>query len=198
MENREANIGFFDWWARFYDYDPISLWLRWVQSKVLRQISLSARSSVLDVGCGPGRAILFFKNKGVRNLFGIDLSPLMIQKAKKRLGKNAVLKVASVEKLPFASNKFDIVTNTEAFHHFPNPEKAVREMHRVLKKGGKLYLADMNFFSSIIHWLFKRLEPGHVKIYSKKEFAQLFSKAGFKILEQKRVALFVILTVGEK
>ncbi len=71
-------------------------------------------------------------------------------------------------------------------------------MYRVLKSDGKLYLADLNFFSKTIHWLFKKLEPGHVKIYGKKEFEDLFSKAGFKVVEQKRVYLFVILTVGEK
>jgi len=198
LNNANVNIGFFDWWAKFYDYDPVSWWLRWVQKKVLRQIMLAPNASVLDVGCGPGRALLFFKENGVKNLFGIDLSPAMILRAKKRFGKNAVLKVASVEKLPFANNQFDVVTNTEAFHHFLDPKKAIKEMYRVLKPDGKLYLADLNFFSKTIHWLFKKLEPGHVKIYGKKEFEDLFSKAGFKVVEQKRVYLFVILTVGEK
>jgi len=190
----EKNIRFFNFWAKTYDYGPIAWWLRGMQNAVLNQIKFSPGAKVLDIGCGTGRGLFFLLKKGFKNLFGIDLSPAMVQKSKNLLGKNAVIKLASVEKIPFARNTFDFVT----FHHFPNPKNAVKEMYHVLKPNGRLYLADVNFFSQTIHWLFKKLEPGHVKICSKKEFVDLFSQAGFKVIEQKRVYLFVILTVGEK
>ena len=196
--NRDANIRFFDKWSFLYGFDPVTLWLRWVQSKVLKQISLGDKMSVLDVGCGPGHGLSFFIKRQIKNLAGIDLSPKMISRARKRLGSKIILKVASVDKIPFPKNTFDVVTNTEAFHHFPAPQRAVNEMSRVLKPNGKLYLADINFFSKTIHWLFKRLEPGHVKIYGKQEFAKFFANAGLKVVVQKRVGLFVILTVGQK
>ncbi|MBI4141103.1 class I SAM-dependent methyltransferase [Candidatus Woesearchaeota archaeon] len=196
--NRDANIRFFDRWSWFYDYDPVSWWLRWVQRKVLKQVVVGEKTRLLDVGCGPGRALWFFVKKGVKILAGIDLSSKMVARAKGRLGNSVILKVASVDKIPFPKNTFDVVTNTEAFHHFPVPQRAVNEMSRVLRPNGKLYLADINFFSKTIHWLFKKLELGHVKIYSKKEFAELFLKAGLKVVVQRRVGLFVILTVGKK
>lgn len=71
-------------------------------------------------------------------------------------------------------------------------------MSRVLKKNGLLYIADVNFYSGFIHWLFKKLEPGHVKIYSAGEFRKLFEKAGLQVVLQKRIGLFVILTVGKQ
>lgn len=194
----ERNISFFDFWAAFYDYGPLSWWLRGMQNVVLSQIRFKPKAKILDIGCGTGRGLFFLFKKGFKSLAGIDLSPLMAQKAKNLLGKNAVIKIASVDNIPFENNEFDVVTNTEAFHHFPNPAKAVKEMYRVLKPNGMLYLADLNFFFKTIHWLFKKFEPGHVKIYSKEEFNELFLKAGFKVVSQKRVYWFVILTVGKK
>lgn len=88
--------------------------------------------------------------------------------------------------------------NYEVFHHFSNPEKAVKEMTRVLKKKGLLYISDVNFYISFIHLLFKKIEPGHAKIYSFDEFRELFEGAGLDVVTQKRIGLFVILSVGEK
>jgi len=196
MKKDKENIKFFDSWAGLYGFDPVTLWLRWVQNLVLKQVPVTSESSVLDVGCGPGYGLSFFQKHGVKTLAGIDISPKMIARARKKV--NAVLKVASVEKIPFSGNSFDFVANTESFHHFSRPDKALKEIFRVLKPNGRLFLADINFFFSFVHFLFKKLEPGHVKIYSKKELAELFKRTGFKIVHQKRLAWFVILTIGER
>ena len=195
---REQNIKFFDRWSLLYGFDPITVWLRCVQYVVLKQIPLSMNMSVLDVGCGPGHGLSFFVRRGIKNIAGIDLSPKMMSRAKKRLGNTVVLKTASVEKIPFPRNTFSLVVNTEAFHHFPNPDNAVKEIFRVLKPGGRLYLADINFFSIFIHFLFKKFEPGHVKIYNNNEFRDLFKKNNLKVIMQKRIGLFAILTIGKK
>lgn len=198
LNNTDENIAFFNRWSKWYGFGAISLWLRLVQRRVLNNIVFDTNSRILDIGCGPGYGLSFFKKHNIKNLAGIDISPKMIARAKKRFGNTAILKVASVERIPFPKGTFDVVTNTEAFHHFPNPQKSVLEMYRVLKPNGKLYLADINFFSEFIHRLFKKLEPGHVKIYSKEEFSRLLTNAGFKVIKQKRIAFFIILTVGEK
>lgn len=196
--NKEENIKFFNRWSYTYGIGPISIWLLYKQRRILSQIELNKNSVILDVGCATGRGLKFLSKKCTKKLFGIDLSPLMINKAKKLLKTKATLKVASVEKIPFNSNKFDFVINTESFHHFPDPDKAIKEMSRVLKKNGKLIIADINFYSNFIHWLYKRLEPGHVKIYSEQQFQDLFLKNKLKIIEQKRVGLFVILNIVKK
>ena len=196
--NKEVNIKYFNFWSYFYNFDPISIWLLYRQRKILNQINFKKSSSVLDVGCGPGRGLKFLYKKGLRNLYGLDLSPLMIKKAEKVLENKAILKTTSVEKIPFNSEKFDYVINTEAFHHFPDPNKAIKEMSRVLKKNGKLVLADINYYFDFIHWLFKIIEPGYVKIYNEKEFQELFNKNKLKIIEQRRIGLFVVLTIGQK
>jgi len=122
----------------------------------------------------------------------------MIEKAIKKLREKAILKLSDAENLPFNDNTFDYVLSTEAFHHFPNPDTAVKEISRVLKKNGRFVLADVNFYFNFIHKLFKILEPGHVRIYSMEEFKTLFEKNNLKIIEQKRTGLFAILTIGRK
>ena len=122
------NIKFFNFWSYFYNFDPISIWLLYMQRKILNKINFKKNSSILDVGCGTGRGLKSLYKKGIRKLYGADLSPLMIKKAKINLNNKAVLKIASVEKLPFKKNSFDYVISTEGFHHFPNPDLAINEM----------------------------------------------------------------------
>ncbi len=71
-------------------------------------------------------------------------------------------------------------------------------MARITKKGGKVIVVDINFFLKPIHWLFKKLEPGHVKINSRKEMKELFKKADLTEITQKRSFLFAIMTIAKK
>ncbi|MBS3171276.1 methyltransferase domain-containing protein [Candidatus Woesearchaeota archaeon] len=200
MEIKEINRRFFDLWARFYDYSFfVKPWLLYIQKKTVVEIKLKDNIKILDVGCGTGDSLIYLYNKNQKlKLFGIDISKNMLKIARKKLGNKAILKFSDVEKIQFENNFFDYVINTEAFHHFPNPNKAIKEMSRVLKKKGKLIITDINFYSNFIHWLFKKIEPGHVKIYNEKEFQKAFEKNKLKVIKQKRIGLFAILTLGEK
>ena len=200
MKNiKKQNITFFDHWANLYDYSiPIKPWLVYIQKKAVDNIKLDNNIKILDIGCGTGDSLFYVSKLSNSKLFGVDISRNMLKIAKKKLWNKAILKLGDVENLPYINNTFDYVLNTEAFHHFPNPNLALKEIHRVLRKGGKLILTDINFNCSIPHKLFKILEPGHVKIYNRKEFYNLFVRAGFKVLKQERVGLFAILTIGRK
>ena len=196
---KEINKKFFNLWAITYDWSLLKPWLYSLQKKATSNINLRNNLNILDVGCGTGDSlILLSKFKFKLNLYGLDLSEKMIKRARKKLNGKAILKIGDVENLPFKANSFDYVLNTEAFHHFPNPDKAVKEIYRILKKEGKLILADITFESLFIKRIFKLLEPGHVKIYTKKEFNDLFVKNKFKVLKQKKVGLFVILNIVKK
>jgi len=194
----KENKFFFGIWSLVYGLDPISLWLKSIQNRILNRLKISKQSYVLDVGCANGSLLNTLYSKDIRKLYGMDLSESMIKRANKKLGNKAILKIASVEKIPFKQNFFDYVLSTEAFHHFPHPDKAIKEMKRVLKKNGTLIVADINFYFGFIHWLFKKIEPGHVKIYNNNEFRDLFKKNNLKVIMQKRIGLFAILTIGKK
>ena len=95
---------------------------------------------VLDVGCGSGmNSVLAATHGGF--VTGIDISPSLTQLAIRRAQLNGVadrvrVMVTSAHDLPFAANSFDVVLGIAILHHL-DLEVASREVHRVLKRGGR-------------------------------------------------------------
>lgn len=198
---KKKNIWFFDLWASSYDCSPVGWWLRWVQERIARRLQLSARTNVLDVGCGTGHLLLVLsKTVSKGKLAGIDLSSEMVAQARKKLKqvKNADVRLAEVEHIPHRSGTFDYVACTEAFHHFPRPLEALQEMERVLKKNGKLIMVDINFPPLFLANVLFKLEPGFVHMYSADEFNALFHRVGLEVVRQERIGVVGLLTVGRK
>jgi SAM-dependent methyltransferase len=95
---------------------------------------------VLDIGSGNGYVLSKYAKEGA-DVIGIDLTPTAIDLCKKRfqlLGLKGDFRVADAEKLPFEDNSFDCVCSMGVLHHVPDTEKAVSEIWRVLKPGGRL------------------------------------------------------------
>ena len=94
---------------------------------------------VLEIGCGMGTdGAQFAKAGGVYT--GVDLTEAAIELARKRFelfGLKGTLQVADAENLDFADESFDIVYSHGVLHHTPDIAAAVREIHRVLKPGGR-------------------------------------------------------------
>lgn len=104
--------------------------------------------SVLDIGCGAGVDTIFAaKMTGpFGKVVGIDLIPEMLQRAKanlKLVNLNYVTyEEASSDKLSFADENFDVVISNGVFNLVPDKTKALSEVFRVLKPGGRLMIAD--------------------------------------------------------
>lgn len=109
--------------------------------ELIKQLDLSGKEKILDIGCGFGEVLMLLKKNGHRGkLVGVDQSNGMINEAKKLAsGQSAQFKVALAEKLPFPDGVFDIVICKHALYHFDIP-KAIEEMRRVLKPHGRLAL----------------------------------------------------------
>ncbi len=105
--------------------------------------------TVLDVGCGAGFDIYCLsKMVGLKGkAFGIDMTPEMVERARKNLVlagvTNAIVQVASSESIPFEDNSFDVVTSNGVLNLSPDKEKSFCEIYRVLKPGCRLQFADM-------------------------------------------------------
>ena len=101
--------------------------------------------SCLDAGCGGGRFMVALSRLGAREVKGIDISDGAVNLANERLRErgfpNAEAAVASVLKIPFADNRFDYVVSSGVIHHTPTPHVAFKELVRVLKPRGKLFLS---------------------------------------------------------
>ena len=135
-----------------------------------------AERKILDVGCGTGIILSEFSKYGSTR--GIDLSNHDIKFCKLR-GLNNIKK-GSVLKIPFKSNYFDIIGCFDVLYHkdVENDEKALKELHRVCKKGGRLFVTD----SACKFLLGKHDLASHARTrYSTKEIKQKLEAAGFKI-----------------
>jgi len=92
--------------------------------------------NILDNGCGTGHLSEFLPSS---EIVGSDISSGMLKKAKSRL--SDVIRSDS-EKLPYKNESFQVIFTRSLLHHLQNPEVGVREMHRILKPGGEVILAE--------------------------------------------------------
>ena len=95
---------------------------------------------LLDIACGTGVLTEQFVRMGA-DVTAVDLTPKAVELTKKRLalyGLQANVMEADAQKLPFPDNSFDFVCAWGCLMHMPQTEKAIAEIHRVLRPGGKM------------------------------------------------------------
>ncbi len=137
--------------SRFYDvmaflYDGLMflfpLWKKWIVSV----IPYIRGHRVLEVSFGPG--YLLKKCARQYDVWGIDYNQHMVNKTRKRLkgmvSSDRIIQ-GYVERLPYPDEYFDTVMNTMAFTAYPDGDKALHEMLRVLKPGGALLVVDVDY-----------------------------------------------------
>lgn len=158
-------------------------------SEVVKRSGVEKNHRVLDIATGAGFLALEFAKKADVSI-GCDLTRNMLLKAREKersLGlKNTGFLLSDVESLPFPDESFDIVSCRFAFHHFPNPEKALLEMRRVCR--GTLVLVDGVSSEDVEKSLFhnsieKMRDPSHVRIYALSEIEDMFNVAGADITD---------------
>jgi ubiquinone/menaquinone biosynthesis C-methylase UbiE len=82
-----------------------------------------------------------------------------------------------------------------------HPEKSMKEIFRLLKPGGRIYILDPaadSWIMKVVDLIIKLFEPGHVKIYSSKEFQKMMSAAGLKYIGNKEIQTREKVQIGEK
>ena len=93
--------------------------------------------NLLDIGCGDGEFLKYVNNKVKKN--GIDFSKTGIEKAKQKVIGNFY--VGDINKMGFKDSSFDIITIIETLEHVNKPEDILKEIRRLLKKGGTLIIS---------------------------------------------------------
>lgn len=158
---------------------------------------------VLDVACGTGEpAISIAALVGNGEVVGVDLSPGPLKIAAQRSLTNATFQQADAHHLPFPDNNFDRITSRLGVMFFSDLPRAVAEMHRVLKPGGKAVLLvwgpmDQPYFTTTIGTVL-RMRPGAaVPEQGRRMFAlgsggvlsQTLRQAGFSSAEERLVTV---------
>ena len=152
----------------------------------LDHISIGARSIILDVGCGGGgtvRKLAKLTTEG--RVYGIDYSEESVGVSKK-INRHLIqtgrvdIRHGSVSRLPFSDDMFDLVTAVESHYFWPDLASDMKEVLRVLKRGGELIIIcgvyrggkydDRNQ---------KWLELGNMAYHSVSELGGILSTAGY-------------------
>lgn len=193
------------WDSRAKTYDRRFSFTRWTQRKLVSVLLLGENPHLLDLACGTGWAVRYAATltNGQGKFYGVDNSSKMIEQAEANSKNipNVHFSKSRVEELPFVDNFFDFVISSNAFHHFSSPDKVLRETYRVLKLKGKVYILDTtanNFFMRILDKLSRKLEAAHVKLYSTREFQDLFEKAGLHYTMSKPILSAIKVHIAEK
>ena len=126
-------------------------WSDCLHAEIARQFPDHALESlrVLEVGTGPGFFAILLRELGY-DVTAIDLTPAMLEEAKKNAGELAgriQWMEMNAEALSFADESFDMVVSRNLTWNLPHPEKAYAEWARVLKPGGLLLNFDANWYA---------------------------------------------------
>src|SRR5579875_605465 len=149
---------------------------------------------VLDVACGPGIVSAALAPRA-REVVALDITPEMLRKARERceqagLG-NVSFREGSATDLPFDAAAFDTVVTRLSIHHFDQPRRAVAEMARVLRAGGRLVVADVvsseNAGESELHNALEVVrDPSHARMLPASALAALVRDAGLTVEAEAR------------
>jgi ubiquinone/menaquinone biosynthesis C-methylase UbiE len=127
-----------------------------LRDRILELARLGPSDRLLDIGAGTGLLALAAAPR-VARVSALDVSPAMCRHLERKLNRleigNAEILLNTATALPLADDAVDVVLSNYCFHHLSDPEKgrALAEIERVLRPGGRLVFADMMFRVSIVN-----------------------------------------------
>ncbi|MCZ6491303.1 MAG: methyltransferase domain-containing protein [Acidobacteria bacterium] len=149
---------------------------------VIEMMALEPRDRCLEVGCGEGWASrLLAQQVPEGSVVGLDVSDEMVRnaRAKSAACENLMLIQAEAEDIPWQDGFFSKVLCVESFYYYEDPEKALREIYRVMSPGGSVWivnhLSKENELS--LRWVQELKVP--VQLLSVEEYGALFERCGY-------------------
>ena len=149
--------------------------------------------TALDMGCGTGEFSEKLSEYCLK-VKGIDISKKAVEYCKEKYKKiNITFDVQDIEKTTYPDESIDIIFLGGVLHHFPNREKVFKESYRILKKRGRIYGFDPNFYNLIL-WIYrKKLEIKTQKtenevLIKAEEIEKELHEAGFSEINIKSTA----------
>jgi ubiquinone/menaquinone biosynthesis C-methylase UbiE len=155
-------------------------------------LALDSQSLAVDVACGPGTFTRPFASR-VRRAVGVDLTPAMIEKARAETERAGITNIEFIHgdmyALPFADGVASIVACGYAFHHMQEPARALAEMARVLRPGGRAAIVDFivpeGSGGAIQNEIERTRDPSHTNAQTVSQFHSLILDAGLHLLSDE-------------
>lgn len=157
---------------------------------ILAELEKEPFTDLLDAGCGPAPMISLLSEKYPEcHYTGIDLTPAMIEQARKKNIPNASFVVGDCENLPFEDNAFDAIICSMSFHHYPDPQAFFNSVKRCLRPNGRLILRDVTTDNKFVRWFMDKFEMplanlighGDVRVPSREVVTECCRKAGLSV-----------------
>ena len=148
---------------------------------------LTGAERALDAGSGAGHTALAVAPYAAE-VVSVDLSEAMLaqgrRQAVERRLTNVLFERGDVEALGYADGSFDVVVTRYSAHHWPHPQRALAEFHRLLRPGGRLLVSDIvswDDFTVDTHMQALELlrDPSHVRDHTEAQWLALLDAAGF-------------------
>ena len=152
----------------------------------LAHIDFAPHDTVLDIGCGGGNTLARMAERVTEgHLVGIDYAETSVEASRAfnigliEAGRMEILH-GSVEHLPFADGHFDAVVTVESFYFWPSPEESLKEVARVIRRGGTfLLLAEIYGRDDLPEGIRAKVAEYSLTNPTPEEFERLFRAAGF-------------------
>jgi len=169
-----------------------------LRSAMLTAANLKPGEAVLDVACGTGTlAIAAAREVGsTGEVIGIDAAPEMLARATHKAGRSgsgASFTHGTAQSLPFAGERFDVVTGTPMLHHIPPAARMAfaADARRVLRPGGRILLVDFGSPEGAGRLLGLHSHGG----VDPREMASILTDAGFRDTQVGRVGMMGLYSI---
>ena len=185
----------FNRWAAAGEGEKMERHHRVITEKTIRLMDLGPGERVLDLGCGSGWATRLLARlggegpEGFGQVVGLDLSDEIIRQARaaSKDFDNILYVWGSAQQIPWEENFFDKVLSVESFYYYPDQDRALSELFRVMAPQGRLFIL-INLYQDnpySLEWVDKLKVPVHVR--SEAEYVELLRKHAFAKVQACRI-----------
>jgi arsenite methyltransferase len=166
-----------------------------ITEKTIRLMELRSGERVLDLGCGAGWATRILARlvgdgpEGFGQVVGLDISDGMVRRARaaSREFDNVLYVCGSAQQVPWEENFFDKVLSVESFYYYPDQDRALAELFRVMAPRGRMFIL-INLYKDnpySLRWVDELKVPVHAR--SEEEYVQLLKAHAFEEVQAVRI-----------
>lgn len=172
----QAITAIYHYWLEQFSSQPQ------LAKKILRYLDIQPTDFVLDIGGGSGSLANLLRLTTGANLVVADASPDNLEKGRQ---KYYTLKFvhSRAEYLAFPDAEFDYALMVRMLHFVHTPELAIKEASRVLKPGGKLFIADTDFSTPLNNYFWRPLKTlviSKTDVFTPDQIDEILAKYGFR------------------
>lgn len=195
--------GKYDFLNRFLSGGIDIIW----RKKAIQQLKALQPQTILDVATGTADvALMTYARLKPQKIIGIDISEGMLNLGKQKIEKaglsnNIMLQQGDSEHIDFEDNSFDAITVSFGVRNFENLLKGLREMHRVLKPGGKIVILEFSKprwkpFQMIYNLYLSTIAPAFAQLFSKNKKAYKYLNNSVRAFPEGKQFLTIMHEAG--